>query len=204
MRHNFTLVLLAVFWFIPVVSWSVGESARNWRVSSADDCIKFRKPVFVAIGWTLMALLYPASFGLLAMRMNPADQAVWFCIVGLLSLASFSAALYAAMPKTITLDLKSRTCYETRGWTFQTPCREQRISTSARLLLCWTSNHYFVFLQTDSSRVQGRFLLSISVGKENADAVSCEVSQKLALPVTEGKLSKINQLFSSPDNGTPI
>ncbi|MGI4792198.1 MAG: hypothetical protein ACRYFS_25520 [Janthinobacterium lividum] len=196
MKHS-TEIFLAAFscWFIPILLWSVGESAKNWIVSTDGGLIKLRRPISTAAGWIALALLYPISFGLLtAANSYASDRLLCLCFFGLLSLILFAFAVNAAAPRTVILDMAQGTCYETRGWWAQTKKREQAITENARLLFCWTSNFYSLFLQTDSTGYNSRFLLSMSVGRKNADFAAAELSRRLGLPIAEGRLRQIDKL----------
>lgn len=197
MKYSTEVLFVAVLvcWFTPILLWSAGESAKNWIISINDDAIRFRRPVFTAVGWVALALLYPLSFGLLFVAgLYPFDWVSLVCFFTLLSLILFTYAVNAAAPRTITLDMSRGICYEARGWWSQTKIREQAITENARFLFCWTSNFYSLFLQTDSTGCDSRFLLSMSVGRKNAECAMIELSRRLALPVVEGRLRHIEEL----------
>ena len=188
-------IVVLVCWFIPILLWSVSESAKNWIISINDDAIRFRRPVFTAMGWIALALLYTLSFGLLFVAgLYPFDWVFLVCFFTLLSLILSAYAVHAAAPRTVTLDTSRGICYEARGWRSQTKIREQAITENARFLFCWTSNFYSLFLQTDSTGCDSRFLLSMSVGRKNAECAMVELSRRLALPVVEGRLRQIEEL----------
>ncbi len=195
-QNIITLVIVLACWFIPIFVQAVGESAKTWIISSNDTCITFRKPVASTIGWVLMALLYPASFLFCATatKMNPSDRIIFLSLTGALALIFGAVTVYAAVPKTVVLDLRNRTCFETKGWLWKKQLREQKLTEAARLLLCWTSNYHSIFLQTALSGDNSRFLLSMSASRKNVSIVANELSQRLSLPIVEGPLSGIRSL----------
>jgi len=185
---------ILVCWSLPILLWSVGESTRNWVVSYYQDLMKFRRPLFTSIGWITLALLYPVSFGLFMLELDPLDWAIALCTFGPLSLTLCAATVNAAAPKTVVLNLAARTCGEMRGWFSQILLREQKLTDEARLLFCWTSNYHLLYLQTCSSGCKSRFLLGQSNSKKNLDFIAIELSQRLAVPIVEGSFRQLAKL----------
>lgn len=188
------VIAIGVCWFLPVLLWSMGESTKNWIVSSNPILMKFRKPIVTATGWIVLALLYPASFGLFMIELNPVDWKIALCIFCPLSLILCAVTVNAAAPKTVVLNLAAQTCSETKGWFSQTTLRKQELTDETRLLFCWTSNYYLLYLQTCSDNCKPKFLLGQTNSKKNLDFVANELSQKLAVPIIEGSLRQVAKL----------